>query len=190
MEPTIQTSALAQIIIATLPALAVAGVFWYMLQQFFAQQNVLQAKLAAQQQASLAQKQSNNDPYTLKLNAYERLTLLCERCEFMPLILRIQTAEMTADQLHAALMIGITQEFDHNVTQQIYVSETLWKLISSARANAYELLQAARHNAGTRASREQYIDAVFALVGDRNGNTPFQQALAGIRIEAGLLITN
>ncbi len=171
--------AFSQVLISALPALIVAGLAWYMLKSFF-------EKEAIARQMEWKSK-ATKDTLALKLGAYERLTLLCERCDFMPLLLRLQTAEMDADQLHASLMIGITQEFDHNVTQQIYVSDTLWRLINSARAETLDLLKRARIEAGIGASREEYIDAIFRLVG-QVGETPFQRALNGIRIEANALM--
>jgi hypothetical protein len=171
---------LQSLLISLLPALMVTGITWYMLNGFFARE-----KQAAPTQSGGGS--GSVDLLAMKLQAYERLTLMCERCDFMPLIMRMQTAEMSADQLHASLMIGVTQEFDHNVTQQIYISDMLWKLISSARAETLELLSTAKRNAGTTASREAYIDAVLQLAGQM-GTTPFQQGLNGIRFEANAVI--
>jgi hypothetical protein len=168
----------SQVLISTLPALIVAALAWYMLKSFF-------EKEAIARQMEWKSK-TTKETLALKLQAYERLVLLCERCDFMPLMLRMQTAEMDADQMHAAMMIGITQEFDHNVTQQIYVSDTLWRLVSSARAETLEILSRARKSAGGQASREQYLDEIFHLIG-QIGDSPFQRALTGIRMEANAL---
>jgi hypothetical protein len=164
------------LLISLLPALMVTGLTWYLLRGFFDRES----------RNATTKSGSSVDMLAMKLQAYERLTLMCERCDFMPLIMRMQTPEMSAEQLHAALMIGVTQEFDHNVTQQIYISDMLWKLISSARAETLELLSTARRNAGPIASREAYIDAILQLA-SQMGTTPFQQGLNGIRMEAGLI---
>jgi len=61
----------------------------------------------------------------IRLQAYERLTLLCDRAGILNTIMRVRTPGMSVVELRAALMIAISQEFDHNTSQQLYVSETL-----------------------------------------------------------------
>ena len=167
------------LLLAIIPALIVGATCWYLLKSFF-QNERHQRNMEWKAKAS-------KDTLALRLQAYERLTLLCERCDLMPLILRMQTTDMNASDLHAALMIGITQEFDHNVTQQIYVSETLWKLITTARSETMEMLNVAKQKSGANASREAYIDSLFEVVGQLN-SSPFQKALHGIRLEANALV--
>jgi hypothetical protein len=166
-----------QVIYTFAPAIIVFITAWYLLKTFFDNER---------RQRAIEWKKK--DILSLKVQAYERLTLLCERCDLMPLILRMQTPEMTAEQLHASLFIGITQEFDHNVTQQIYISEPLWQLISAARQETMELLATARQTIEPKASREQYIDAVFQVLKQIGGSSPFQKALQGIRAEATLIM--
>jgi hypothetical protein len=163
-----------------LPSLVVAGTAYMILKSFFEREGRIR-------QMEWRQK-SGKDTLALKLQAYERLTLLCERCDLLPLLMRMQTPEMSSNELHAALIIGITQEFDHNVTQQIYISDTLWKLISSARSESIDLISAAHKSMGENASREQYIDSLFQYLGQMGGASPFQRALGGIRLEAGSVI--
>ncbi|MBK8558234.1 MAG: hypothetical protein IPL65_22000 [Lewinellaceae bacterium] len=66
----------------------------------------------------------------VRLQAYERITLLCERVEITNALLRIRMTGMSMSDLRGALMLAISQEFDHNTSQQLYVSETLWQIIS------------------------------------------------------------
>lgn len=166
------------VLLALLPAIIIAGALIYALNQYMSWSD---------RKSAIAARSS--DSTALRLQAYERLTLLCERCDFMPLLLRTQSAEMSADELHASLMIGITHEFDHNVTQQIYVSETLWKLVSSARSETLDILSAARKSVSASASREEYVNSILKIMGETQGNTPFQRALKGIRVEAAAALS-
>lgn len=80
----------------------------------------------------------------LILNAYERLALFCERIQPGPLAMRLQTAQLDAQALSQAMIVAIQQEFDHNISQQIYISEKLWNIILLARDEAiYEIIQTA-----------------------------------------------
>ena len=50
---------------------------------------------------------------------------------------------MTAKQLHSELLTSIRSEFDHNISQQVYISNEAWKMIISARANVISLINTA-----------------------------------------------
>jgi hypothetical protein len=69
----------------------------------------------------------------LQLQAYERLILLTERIALPNLIGRLKQDGMSARQMQALLTEAIRQEFDHNVTQQIYVSPESWDAIRNLK---------------------------------------------------------
>ncbi len=71
--------------------------------------------------------------YPIKLQAYERLSLFLERIRIHNLILRLQNKDMDSKVFVHALMMGITHEFEHNLVQQIYVSDKLWEIILFAK---------------------------------------------------------
>src|ERR671938_29795 len=65
----------------------------------------------------------------LKLQAYERLVLLADRIALPNLISRVNDTGMSAKEMQVILTQTIKQEFEHNVTQQIYVSQEAWEAI-------------------------------------------------------------
>ncbi|MBS9774086.1 MAG: hypothetical protein KGV59_02880 [Tenacibaculum sp.] len=69
----------------------------------------------------------------MKLQAYERLLLFCERINPSKLLLRVQSiGEDTNSYLHL-LVNTIEQEFEHNLTQQLYISEDAWATITASK---------------------------------------------------------
>lgn len=76
----------------------------------------------------------------IRLQAYERLTLLLERISPESLIMRISKPKMTAQKLQAELLNQIRAEFDHNASQQIYVSPQAWELLKNARTQIVQLI--------------------------------------------------
>ncbi len=76
----------------------------------------------------------------IRLQAYERLTLLLERLSPESLIMRTNKPNMTAKQLQSELLSTIRSEFDHNVSQQIYVSPQVWEIIKNSRAKITQLI--------------------------------------------------
>ncbi|HEV2480435.1 MAG TPA: hypothetical protein VGS79_12250 [Puia sp.] len=71
------------------------------------------------------------DPSTrqLQLQAYERLILLTDRIALPNLIARVNTPGLTARDMQGLLIQSIRQEFEHNITQQIYVSTEAWGVV-------------------------------------------------------------
>jgi len=72
-------------------------------------------------------------PVQLQLQAYERLILLTERIALPNLISRLKYDGFTAREMQALLTESIRQEFDHNITQQIYVSPEAWDAVRNLK---------------------------------------------------------
>jgi hypothetical protein len=62
----------------------------------------------------------------LQLQAYERLLLLTDRIALPNLISRVNQPGFSAREMQALLTQTVKQEFEHNITQQIYVSPEAW----------------------------------------------------------------
>ncbi|HEY0041905.1 MAG TPA: hypothetical protein VGB71_14635 [Flavisolibacter sp.] len=75
------------------------------------------------------------DPSTrpLKLQAYERLVILCERISLPNLISRVNQPDLSAREMQYLLLENIKQEFEYNASQQIYVSQTGWEAVRNLR---------------------------------------------------------
>ena len=69
----------------------------------------------------------------IRMQAYERLALFLERMQPSNLLLRVQKPNMKSITLHAVLLKTIRSEYDHNMSQQVYVSDALWKLNNQAK---------------------------------------------------------
>ncbi len=73
------------------------------------------------------------DTRALRLQAYERLTLLVDRIALPNLISRVSQAGASARDMQMLLTQTTRQEFDHNITQQIYVSPEAWAAVKSLK---------------------------------------------------------
>jgi hypothetical protein len=68
-----------------------------------------------------------------RLQAYERMALFLERISPQNLLVRLSTAGMTSKEFHQLLLSEIRNEYNHNVAQQVYMSEDVWNLIRNAK---------------------------------------------------------
>jgi hypothetical protein len=69
----------------------------------------------------------------LQLQAYERLILLADRIALPNLISRVNQQGLNVKEMQALLTQSTRQEFDHNITQQIYVSPEAWDAIRNLK---------------------------------------------------------
>lgn len=65
----------------------------------------------------------------LSIQAFERLVTFADRSGFNALITRFSVGNLTANQLATVLKDAIRTEFEHNLSQQIYVTETAWQAV-------------------------------------------------------------
>jgi predicted DNA-binding protein (UPF0251 family) len=68
-----------------------------------------------------------------RLQAYERMALFLERISPQNLLVRLSTVGMTSKEFHQLLLSEIRNEYNHNVAQQVYISEDVWNLIKNAK---------------------------------------------------------
>jgi len=69
----------------------------------------------------------------LRMQAYERLVMLLERISPDALVMRANVPMKTCETLHAELLQIIRAEFDHNISQQLYVSIEAWSSVKNAK---------------------------------------------------------
>lgn len=69
----------------------------------------------------------------LQLQAYERLVLLAERISLPSLISRLNVSGAGIKDLQILLLESIKQEYEHNATQQIYVSPVAWSAVKNLK---------------------------------------------------------
>lgn len=68
-----------------------------------------------------------------RLQAYERMVLFLERMAPQNLLVRLNVNGMTAREFHQLLLAEIRNEYNHNVSQQLYISENVWSMIKNAK---------------------------------------------------------
>jgi hypothetical protein len=82
----------------------------------------------------LGERKSNEpDILKLRLQAYERITLLTERIALQNLLSRNTNSSLTCRQMQATLIDSIKQEYDYNISQQIYVSTEVWRAVNNLK---------------------------------------------------------
>jgi hypothetical protein len=76
----------------------------------------------------------------LQLAAYERLVILADRIAIPNLISRISQPGLSKTEMQLLLTQTIKQEYDHNISQQIYVSADAWEAVRNLKDQNIHLI--------------------------------------------------
>lgn len=127
-------------------------------------------------------KQSQKVISSARLQAYERLTLYLERLEPSRMLLRVELNGLGCQQLQQQLLQIIRQEFDYNLSQQIYISDEVWGSIVFAKEEMLRFVNTCAQQFA--ASDDAMLMAKLLLTSyASNGETPTQRALAILKEE-------
>jgi hypothetical protein len=168
-------SALLEILKYTLPALIVFLTAYFLLSRYMQRE-------AATKAIELKMKR-DKEIVMLRLQAYERLALFLERINFAPVISRVRTPDMLASELQYAIVKNMREEFEHNLSQQVYVSSNAWNLIVQAKEEMMKTVNLIGTQLPGEASAGQLINALFSGIQNANSPLPTEHALEYLKAE-------
>jgi hypothetical protein len=76
----------------------------------------------------------------LRMQAYERIVLFVERVNPANMLIRLGGAASSAAELHSMVVTEIRSEFQHNMTQQIYVSSRAWTVVKRVKDDTLSVI--------------------------------------------------
>src|ERR1035437_9169494 len=116
----------------TIPGLIVFATSYFMIKSYFEHEDKKrESEFKANNQKLIT---------PVKLQAYERLVLFLERVNPESLLVRAMDSGMTVESLQNALIVMVRAEFEHNLSQQLYVSPKTWNTIKSSKENVIRLI--------------------------------------------------
>jgi len=127
------------IIFTTILAAALFAVAFVILKQFNNHNKQLSEHLKGYQDLMLRKIEADNKQQaqkattSLRLQAYERMVLFLERINPPNLLIRVSPGVKKANDLQNVLLKAIRDEYEHNLSQQLFISGTSWELIKNAK---------------------------------------------------------
>ena len=110
---------------------------------------------------------SSQNKLEIRLRAYERLILFLERIEPVSMINRLELHNQDVDLITSSLIKNIVTEYEYNISQQIYVSENLWKSIELIKN---KIINRIAHIANSLTNQASIDDLVMQLLEDSKSN--------------------
>lgn len=118
----------------------------------------------------------------LRFAAYERLILFIHRLSPDQVMLRHHSQGLSVKQFRQAVVADVESEFQHNFTQQLYVSDAAWGIVKNLKDDTLDLLRNANRGLPENASLDSYIEIVLKHVKELDVN-PYEAALLLLKKE-------
>ncbi len=116
------------------------------------------------------------------LQAYERVIMFLERISPANLISRVQEPGMTVHQLQLTMLKQIRAEYEHNISQQIYVTGETWELVRSSKESLIRLVNVAAGDMDKNAAAFDLTKAILDVY-LKVENPPIEVAITKIKNE-------
>lgn len=118
----------------------------------------------------------------LRLQALERFVLFLERIHPSNLVMRLNNPDLSSVQLQSLLVRTIREEFEYNLSQQLYISTQTWELIRNSKEEMISLVNQASARAGEQAMASDLVKIIFDLTMEK-GRLPSETALEEVKQE-------
>ena len=124
-----------EIVSYTLPSLITGGVAYFLFTSYFKdQQNT---------RRWLLMRENQKESLPLRLQAYERIVLFLERIHPAQLLLRVVPPSDDKNDYATLLIHAIQTEFEHNLTQQIYITNECWDVVNKSKTTTVQMIRKA-----------------------------------------------
>ncbi len=131
----------------------------------------------------LLHKDSQKNTLPIRLQAYERLALFLERISIPNLVVRVAPKSADKAAYENLLIKNIENEFDHNLSQQIYMSDECWNVIKAAKNATIQAIR--RAGMSESDSSDKLREDILNETMDKQ--SPSATALAYVKREIGEL---
>ena len=132
---------LLDLLMYTIPALVTGAIAFLFFREHIENEN--------NRRNFLITKDLQKEAFPLRLQAYERMSLFLERIAPSKLLTRVKPTSSNKEDYENLLIATIEQEFEHNLTQQIYVTDQCWSIILAAKNTTIQLIRKASMNEKT-----------------------------------------
>lgn len=163
----------------TLSGLIIFFTAWYVIKEHLSQRlNVQLIDL---------KKESGRQTLPLRLQAYERAVLFLERINPVNMLVRLHNPGMTARQLQHLVIEEIRAEYQHNISQQIYISDHSWNVIKKVKEDTIALISNAANALPEDAGALELSRSVLMHLANLESENPYDLSLAMVKKDINAL---
>lgn len=166
------TEKIIEILSYTIPSIITGAVAYYFFSnQFRKEENRENFKLVREDKKQLLE---------ARLQAYERMTLFMERINPAKLLVRVTPTDDNKELYMHKLVQSVEHEFEHNLAQQIYISEECWSVLITAKNATTHIIKKTAENANLNSAQDLREAILQRMI---EGNPPSSTGLTFIKEE-------
>lgn len=176
-------------IIATSLSILVILIAIYLMLNYFSKQNERQFDFLKANQDLTRLKLENDRSkdrervlIPLRLQAFERVVLFLERINPPNLLTREMQSGVSVEVLQFTLLKAVREEYEHNMSQQLYISDDSWEHVKAAKEKIVQLINASASKVNAQDSAVQLANEILTSGFDVN-NDPVERAMKAIKSE-------
>jgi hypothetical protein len=167
--------AFIEILKIILPAGAVFLAVYYLVKRFFENEQ--------KRRDHELKKTAQNMITPQKIQAYERIVIFLERINPNNLVIRVHKHGMNARQLQQELTQAIKSEYEHNISQQIFVSHNSWELVKTSKEEIIKLINISASKVAPDAPSNELAMMILNIAANVEKKLPHEIALEYIKKE-------
>ena len=157
-----------------LPALIVFLTSFYMIKKF----------LENEDKKRLSELRADGHKFVtpIRMQAYERMVIFLERISTESLLMRVHKPGMNARLFQSELLQTIRTEYEHNLSQQIYISNAGWDLVKRSKEETIKIINIASSQVNDKSSGLDLSKVIFKIISEL-GKSPAQAAIDYLKKE-------
>lgn len=117
----------------------------------------------------------------LRLQAYERTILFLERVNPSSILIRLHSPGISAHEMQAVVIADIRAEYQHNISQQIYVSDTAWIVVKKIKEDTISLVNSAASALPEDSSSLELSRSILTHLASLEDENPYDLALSIVK---------
>ena len=118
----------------------------------------------------------------IRLQAYERMALFLERISPNNLLIRLNGRAGNVAEFQQLMLAEIREEFSHNLSQQVYMSDQAWTVVKNAMNETVALINLSARDLVPTSPALELSKRIFEVIMEKNVN-PSDEALRVIKQE-------
>jgi hypothetical protein len=148
---------------------------WFIIREYLAEASLKHSREVRKE--NLAQ------TLPLKLQAYERITLFLERLNPANMLVRLHVAGLSAREMQNVILADIRSEYQHNISQQIYVSDISWNVVRKMKDETIGMIHSAVSGLPDSASSIELSKVILSHFANLQEDNPYEVALQIVKRE-------
>ena len=132
-------------------------------------------------------KESLKHTLPLQLQAYERTILFLERINPSNMLIRLHVPEMNAREMQNIIISDIRAEYQHNISQQLYVSATTWHVVKKIKDDTINIVNSAAHALPEHATAGELSKSILIHLTGLETENPYEVALNIVKKDVQVL---